>query len=110
MRLVITLLKLSGDVYRLLIARAIFNIHVNWNPQCINVEFGENFCHSQFLHPQAKLSHFKLLQPLGHWIAPSTMKWKYSLLDGNLHIQNVTHDISLGERCVSSFSCVLVYI
>ena len=74
MRLVITLLKLSGDVYRLLIARAIFNIRVNWNPQCINVKFGENFCHSQFLHPQAKLSHFKLLQPLGHWIAPSTMK------------------------------------
>ena len=29
------------------------------------------------------------------------MKWKYTTWDTNLYIQNVTHDISLGERCVA---------
>ena len=53
------------------------------------------------LHPNAKLSQLKLIQPLGPWIAPSTMKWKFSMWDDHLYVQNVTHDITLGERCVS---------
>jgi Reverse transcriptase (RNA-dependent DNA polymerase) len=53
------------------------------------------------LQPQAKLSQLNLVQPLGPWIAPSTMKWKYTSWDNNLYIQNVTHEISLGERCVA---------
>ena len=53
------------------------------------------------LQPQAKLSQLNLVQPLGSWIAPSTMKWKYSTWDANLYIQNVTHNISLGQRCVA---------
>jgi hypothetical protein len=53
------------------------------------------------LVPHAKLSRLHLLQALGPWIAPSTMKWKYSTWDENLYVQNVTHSISLGERCVA---------
>jgi hypothetical protein len=53
------------------------------------------------LMPHAKLSRLHLLQALGPWIAPSTMKWKYSTWDENLYVQNVTHSISLGERCVA---------
>ena len=56
----------------------------------------------QLLQPQAKLSQLQLSQPLGNWIAPSTMKWKYSLFDGRLYIQNITHTyITPCERCVS---------
>jgi hypothetical protein len=53
------------------------------------------------LRPQAKLSQLQLIKPLGSWIAPSTMKWKYSFFDDKIYLQNITHDISLGERCVS---------
>ena len=62
----------------------------------------------KLLYPNAKLSQLKLIHPLGPWIAPSTMKWKYSMWDDHLYVQNVTHDISLGECCVSiHFPCHL---
>jgi hypothetical protein len=53
------------------------------------------------LQPHAKLSQLNLALPLGPWTAPSTMKWKYTTWDKNLYIQNVTHEVSLGERCVA---------
>jgi hypothetical protein len=55
----------------------------------------------QVLLPHAKLSRLQLITPLGPWTDRSTMKWKYSQWKDALYVQNVTHEISLGERCVA---------
>ena len=60
----------------------------------------------KLLRPNARLPQLHLISPLGPWIAPSTMKWKFSMWDNHLYVQNVTHNTSLGERCVSiHFPC-----
>jgi hypothetical protein len=53
------------------------------------------------LLPNAKLSQLQLRTPLGAWIDRSSMIWKYSHWNNALYVQNITHSISLGERCVA---------
>ena len=58
----------------------------------------------QFLSPAATSTHLLLLQPLGPWIAPSTMTWGAMVHEGNLYRRDPTIPTKhIGERNIAVY-------